>query len=834
MDLKAYQRSYYRKKEAKICVSCTEAAEEGKVLCPKHHKMQKRRDKERKDSGKCRRCDSQAVPDRTLCIDHADQLKRQRDVITKRVIQAYGGMCACCGEDFLPFLGIDHVEGDGAKHRQEIQTPSGNPFYAWLDKNKYPSGFQVLCHNCNRLKGTGPMCGCPYRIGKENDTSMKIIALDAESHPIKPGMVCPRPVCMSWTDDGENIHLVDRAEGLCLLLLWLRDPNIMLVGWNLPFDLSIFAAEDPDLFLPLIFAAYDAGRLRDGMVRQTLIDISEGQHKYRTAIIGEKKGEHVKTDYKLASVVKHYFGRDLEKAGETPEDPGYWRTRYGLLDGTPINQWPKPAVEYANNDALEHWNVWGEMQRYVEENHGRTDGMPDEVRQNQHAWALRLVGIWGLRTEATAVADLRKYTEKALGEIVENLKKLGFVRLDGSRDMEKIKAAVEAAYVAKGGKAPRTAKDGVSTSEETLMESGDPNLELLASTSTLRTDMTRYIPMLETGITVPMNPGWISCVETGRVACREPNWMNLPKVGKTRNCAVPRPGFLYAGCDYDAAELRSWCQVCIDLGFGSTMNEAIKAGIDLHLRVAAGLLSIPFEEATQRYQDGDEILDLMRNLSKIENFGLIGGMGAKRLLAAIQENKKLLAEIEKAGIKVNLAFTKEAIQKWKGTWLEAEKYLDSMAAAVDQNGETNIEQLRSGRRRGRVGYSDGANGYFQGLTADGAKAALYAVVRECYLKELNSPLFGSRVVLFLHDEIIIEAPEAKADAAAKRLAEVMIAEMQEWLPDVPVSATPTLSRRWYKGSKPAFADGKLVPGRPEKKDGKTKWVHDTGEERMAA
>ena len=72
------------------------------------------------------------------------------------VISTYGGKCVCCKEKELEFLAIDHIDGDGAKHRLEVMGSSkkrgGSKTYAWLIRNNYPEGFQVLCHNCNFSK----------------------------------------------------------------------------------------------------------------------------------------------------------------------------------------------------------------------------------------------------------------------------------------------------------------------------------------------------------------------------------------------------------------------------------------------------------------------------------------------------------------------------------------------------------------------------------------------------------------------------------------------------------------------------------------------------------
>jgi hypothetical protein len=81
------------------------------------------------------------------------------------VLQHYGGKCACCGETEVKFLGIDHINNDGAAHRKAIGG-GGNTTYRWLIKHGYPPGFQVLCHNCNLAKGFYGVC--PHQERQDN------------------------------------------------------------------------------------------------------------------------------------------------------------------------------------------------------------------------------------------------------------------------------------------------------------------------------------------------------------------------------------------------------------------------------------------------------------------------------------------------------------------------------------------------------------------------------------------------------------------------------------------------------------------------------------------
>lgn len=83
------------------------------------------------------------------------------------IFSVYGKRCACCGEDHLEFLTIDHVRGDGAAHRRLIGQ-STRHIYLWLKKNKFPRrGFRTLCMNCNFSRGVHGYC--PHEKEKAHD-----------------------------------------------------------------------------------------------------------------------------------------------------------------------------------------------------------------------------------------------------------------------------------------------------------------------------------------------------------------------------------------------------------------------------------------------------------------------------------------------------------------------------------------------------------------------------------------------------------------------------------------------------------------------------------------
>lgn len=79
--------------------------------------------------------------------------KRQR--YRAIVLEHYGGKCSCCGEHYQQFLAIDHMDGGGSRHRREVV---GSHLYPWLIRNGFPSGYRILCHNCNQARGSYGVC----------------------------------------------------------------------------------------------------------------------------------------------------------------------------------------------------------------------------------------------------------------------------------------------------------------------------------------------------------------------------------------------------------------------------------------------------------------------------------------------------------------------------------------------------------------------------------------------------------------------------------------------------------------------------------------------------
>lgn len=689
-----------------------------------------------------------------------------------------------------------------------------------------------------------------------------LLSLDSETHLIQPGLLAPPSVCWSFCSEGGEPFLLGRGGGIVGVATALHDPTVVIVGHNIAYDFAVAAADRLDL-LPAIFAAYEAGRVRDTMLRAQLLDIRQGRRQYQGRTEVCINGTWVAADYSMAGQLLRYLGED-RSSEKNAEDA--WRKRYAELAHLDPKDYPAAAREYALRDAVDPLRIHAHQQRLAEAV-GYTDpelegALVNEREQVYAAFCLHLVSCWGMRTDGAAVAALEAEARKRWRGLQERMYAEGLFRVERCtpthvrggkvdfygtalfrkkplenqplryvRDTAAVQARVVAAYAKLGKPAPRNevteaaAAKGetvgsIKTDADTLEYSGDELLEELAGTGPIGTILKTFLPTLRRGVEVPINTKIRPLLNTGRPSASDPNVFNLPREGGVRECIVPRPGFVFCSVDYDGAELRSHAQVLLEI-FGQSDLAAFfqkNPHGDPYIDLAGDILGVPGEEL-QRWREEPCThqpdcrhcrAEGMRQMCKPVVLGLPGGLGIDKLIDTARKSYGVILDREMA-LKMRAA--------WKARYREMQPYFDWISARVGYGGEGTLMQMRPGgkphRIRGLVGYCDGCNTLFQGRTADGAKHALTQVMREMYVVP-ESPLYGSRVEVFLYDEIIASVPAApeRAHAAAQRLADIMRQSMQEWLPDVPVTCKPALMERWYKKAKPVYRDGLLVPWRP--------------------
>jgi DNA polymerase I-like protein with 3'-5' exonuclease and polymerase domains len=620
------------------------------------------------------------------------------------------------------------------------------------------------------------------------------IAFDTETWRIAPGRLAPPPVCLTYEVEGQAAAIVDPARGADLLGEWLANEDTILVGHNVAYDFAVMVAYRPQL-LELVFDAYAAGRIRDTSLREKLIRLASGE-------MSSDFGSGRITSFSMQSIYKFRFNEDLS---EDKKNPDAWRLRYHELRDVPIGQWPEAASRYALEDATRTLRLFfaqGQDDSLVVDRD--TCAVTNEQEQVAAAWALHLAGVWGIRTDGHAVAELSQRLDQEAKGLEALVREAGIFRPDGSKNMAAIRSLVSEIL---GDAAPLTEKGAISTDREALVRTGHPALVALAELGAIDKLRKTYVPMLVQGTEVPINPAWNTLVESGRTSCREPNLQNLPRKGGVRECFVPRKGFIFSAADYSTLELCTLAQVCLDLFGWSSMADALHAGQDLHLRMAAAILGITYDEAHARKKTPE--VKEMRQLAKAANFGYPGGLGAASFATYAHATY---------GVTVTEEESRALKAQWLAAWPEMRLFFDHVGEKLAMRDSFDLVQPRSGRVRGGVGYCDGCNSHFQGLAADGAKAAMFYIQQESYVgySELwtreehatPSPLYGCRMVAFIHDEFVLEVPETidLARAATTRLLEVMVQGMGIYVPDVPIKAEPTLMTRWYKDAEPVYDD----------------------------
>lgn len=652
----------------------------------------------------------------------------------------------------------------------------------------------------------------------------KYIAFDTETHLIQAGLLAPNLVCGSTARRHQGSQRIGSAR---LTRKWfglaIRNPEVHIIGANIAYDLGVMCADDPTLIEP-VFEAAEAGRLHDVSIRESLLEIARG-----TLGVDAKTGRKLDDDegakYSLAMLVERYLGMDISSSKAGPDS---YRLRYATLEKIPIARWPEAARIYPKNDARFTMDVFQAQEKAAQDTYN--DGnLHDEPRSVYNAWVLHLISLWGLRTSEELVAALdAKVSEKhRLAEI--RFKEAGIVRADGTEDRTKIKALVTAAY---NGAPPTTNKGGVATDRDTKIESGDPLLIEHAVSGKNNRYRTTYLPQLWKGTKVPINPAFYGMAATTRVTS---NYQQLPQKGGVRECHVCRPGFVYCSVDYGGLELRTMSQRAIwepRVGY-SKMADALLKGLDVHTVAAAEFLGVSYESLLARVKAKEDLADSFRKLAKIFNFGKGGGMGDNTLAFHARAKDgvrfcQLAKRIESCGAEGMLDIkirgqdkqvcrvcgevSQELGNRWLDAWTE-QKELKALA----QNAPDVVTIPVVNIMRTQVGYTQWLNTPFQGLGAVLTTQAMRKISREMYT-DRNSPLWGSRLVLNVHDELIGELREDVMNGAAERMAFLMRQAGKECLPDLApaIEAEPVLMRVMSKDAEVVRdAAGKLIPWEPK-------------------
>ena len=239
---------------------------------------------------------------------------------------------------------------------------------------------------------------------------------------------------------------------------------------------------------------------------------------------------------------------------------------------------------------------------------------------------------------------------------------------------------------------------------------------------------------------------------TGRISSTEPNLQNIPirmELGRLiRKVFIPKEGCVFVDADYSQIELRVLAAISGD----ETLIHAYREAQDIHRITASQVFHIPF----------DEVTDLQRRNAKAVNFGIVYGISSFGLSQDLSISRKEAAQY---------------IEKYFETYPGIKKFLDDMVENAKKDGYVTtlfgrrrpVPELKSSNFMQRsFGERVAMNAPIQGTAADIIKIAMIRVADRLKAEKLKS-----RLILQIHDELLIEAAESEVEEVKKILATEM-------------------------------------------------------------
>ena len=261
---------------------------------------------------------------------------------------------------------------------------------------------------------------------------------------------------------------------------------------------------------------------------------------------------------------------------------------------------------------------------------------------------------------------------------------------------------------------------------------------------------------------------------TGRLSSTDPNLQNIPVRtelgGEIRKMFVPAPGCVLVDADYSQIELR----VLSDIADDKTMQDAFRSGEDFHTVTAATVFGVSPEEVTPQ----------MRRSAKAVNFGIVYGISDFSLAGDIGVSRKE---------------ARAYIDGYLGHYTGVKAYMKNVVENAREKGyvETSygrrrsLPELKSTNFNVRSGAERMAlNTPIQGTAADIIKLAMIRVRNRMQQEHLSA-----RLVLQVHDELIVECPEQEAETVMQLITEEMTSAAQL---KVPLVADAHMGRSWYE------------------------------------
>jgi len=324
----------------------------------------------------------------------------------------------------------------------------------------------------------------------------------------------------------------------------------------------------------------------------------------------------------------------------------------------------------------------------------------------------------------------------------------------------------------------KTASGAPSTDEEVLAElAADYPLPARIldhrSLAKLKGTYTDKLPLMVNPQTGRVHTNYAQAVAvTGRLASNDPNLQNIPirtaEGRRVREAFIAPPGHVLMSADYSQIELRIMAHISGD----PALLRAFAEGVDVHKATASEVFSVPVTDVSSQ----------QRRYAKVINFGLIYGMGAFGLASNL-------------GIEQKAA--RDYIDKYFARFAGVKRYMDETRASAHDKGYVEtvfgrrlwLPEINSGNGPRKSGAERQAiNAPMQGTAADLIKLAMIAVQ-----KALDDEQRATRMVMQVHDELVLEVPDAELPWAREAIPRLMagVAKL-----DVPLLSEVGVGRNW--------------------------------------
>ena len=324
----------------------------------------------------------------------------------------------------------------------------------------------------------------------------------------------------------------------------------------------------------------------------------------------------------------------------------------------------------------------------------------------------------------------------------------------------------------------KTATGAPSTDEEVLQKLAEdyPLPKVLLEhrgLSKLKSTYTDKLPKMVNPKTGRVHTNYAQAVAiTGRLASSDPNLQNIPvRTGegrRIREAFVAAPGNVIVSADYSQIELRIMAHISGD----EAMLRAFGSGEDIHRATASEVFGVP----------PDEVQSEQRRYAKVINFGLIYGMSAFGLAA---------------NLGIERAAASNYIERYFQRFAGVKRYMDETRLQAKERGYVEtvfgrrlwLPEINSPNGPRRAGAERAAiNAPMQGTAADLIKLAMIAV--QGWIEREN---LGTRMVMQVHDELVLEVPETELELVKHKLPELMagVADLK-----VPLLAETGVGPNW--------------------------------------